>query len=37
MGVRRVGQNGHLLTLLIGIRTKYVRTPEVNGLIPILG
>jgi len=30
------GQNGHLLPLLIGVRTKYARKPEVNSLIPIL-
>jgi len=31
-----VRQNGHLLPLVIGIRTKTSRKPEVNGLIPIL-
>ena len=35
MGVRR-GENGHFLPLLIGLRTKYARKPEVKSLIPIL-
>jgi len=35
MGVRR-GVVEHFLPLLIGLRTKYARKPEVNSLIPIL-
>jgi len=30
------GQNGHFLSLLFGMRTKYARKPEVNSLIRIL-
>jgi len=30
------GGNGHLLPLVIGMRTKMSRKPEVNSLIPTL-